>query len=57
MEKNLECPIIKRNEIICDVPRFVLNEKTCKLIHVSLNKNSVIFIENITRDFFVFIVK
>ena len=42
----------KRNGIIVDEPGFVLSEKTCKLIHVSLNKGSVISSENIIREVF-----
>ncbi len=42
----------KRNGIIGDEPGFVLSEKTCKLIHVSLNKGSVISSENIIREVF-----
>jgi hypothetical protein len=42
----------KRREIIGDEPGYELTEKTCKLLHISLNKNSVVAPENVLRDLF-----
>lgn len=42
----------KRREIIGDEPGYELSEKTCKLLHVSLNKNSIIGNESTIRDVF-----
>lgn len=42
----------KRREIIGDEPGYELSEKTCKLIHVSLNKNSTVANETTIRDIF-----
>jgi hypothetical protein len=42
----------KRREIIGDEPGYELNEKTCKLLHISLNKNSQVAPDNVLRDLF-----
>ena len=42
----------KRSGIIGDEPGFVLSEKTCKLIHISLSKGSMVPNENIIKDIF-----
>ena len=47
----------KRNGIICDEPIFVLNEKTYKLIHISLNKIQLFLLKILLKKFLVFIVK
>ena len=41
-----------RKGIIGDEKNFVLSEKTCKLIHVSINKNSIIPDENTVKEVF-----
>ena len=42
----------KRREIIGDEPGYELSEKTCKLIHVSLNKSSTVANESVIKDVF-----
>jgi hypothetical protein len=42
----------KRREIIGDEPGYEQNEKTCKLLHISLNKNSQVAPEHVLRDLF-----
>lgn len=43
----------KRKEIIGDENGFELNDKTCKLLHVSLNKNSIIAQDQVIKDVFM----
>lgn len=42
----------KRRDIIGDEPGYELNEKTCKLLHLSLNKGSNVASESVLRDLF-----
>lgn len=42
----------KRKEIIGDEPGYELNEKTCKLLHISLNKNSQVAPESALKELF-----
>lgn len=42
----------KRRDILGDESGFELNEKTCKLLHISLNKNSQIPADNILKEMF-----
>ena len=42
----------KKKEIVGDEKNYVLSEKNCKLIHVSLSKNSTIPNENVIREIF-----
>jgi RNA recognition motif-containing protein len=42
----------KRRDIIGDEPGYELNEKTCKLLHISLNKNSQVANEATLRELF-----
>lgn len=42
----------KRREIKGDEPGYELTEKKCKLLHVSLNKNSLLPTEQVIRDVF-----
>jgi hypothetical protein len=42
----------KRKDIIGDEAGYELNDKTCKLLHISLNKNSVVANENVLKDLF-----
>lgn len=42
----------KRRDIVGDEHGYELNEKTCKLLHISLNKNSQIPQESYLKDFF-----
>lgn len=42
----------KRRDILGDESGYELTEKTCKLLHISLNKNSQVAPENILKDIF-----
>jgi RNA recognition motif-containing protein len=42
----------KRKDIIGDESGYELNEKTCKLLHISLNKNSQVASESILKELF-----
>ena len=42
----------KRRDILGDESGFELSEKTCKLLHISLNKNSQIPADNILKEIF-----
>lgn len=42
----------KRKDIIGDEVGYELNEKTCKMLHISLNRNSPVACENVLKDLF-----
>jgi len=42
----------KRKDIVGDESGYELNEKTCKMLHISLNRNSPVANENILKELF-----